>query len=508
MNIRDITLNIGIACLAVMAFNYFFPAHRASEEASSVAFTVPKDSETQRPLNIEIDFIGSKRPQQEVLTEVETTWGILTFSTEGASLESLEHKRPWRQSAAPLRTVFPKNDAERDQRCWMIGFDAETPFYYLLLDQIDTEDSVMLVYKAETEEVVVLKKFMIDKLLCKVDMSFEVTPKNGVSLTPRVLFSAPVLPELGDQETISGIFMSRDGVFEKIERSQVPEDKGWLHPAFFGTEDRYFLHTLIADPNQFAHRAYYGLRGKNGLITVLEGPTIQKTTSWNLSFYFGPKDSDSIDSVDIRLEKTLDYSGILAPISKLILKTLKWLYSYVHNFGLAIMLLILLINLILLPISLKGKERMKQQQEMQKKLAYLQQRYKNDPDRLNLERMELIKKHGMPGLSGCLPLLLQMPLFFAFSRVLGNSIALYQAPMLWIQDLSSADPYYVLPFLVMLAMLLSSLSVEPKQRASIVVMALVFGAITAKLSAGLALYFALNTLLGVIQTRMVPLIKS
>ena len=131
--------------------------------------------------------------------------------------------------------------------------------------------------------------------------------------------------------------------------------------------------------------------------------------------------------------------------------------------------------------------------------------------RKDFERVELIKKHGMPGLGGCLPLLIQMPLFIAFSRVLGNSIALYGAPMLWIKDLSVADPYYVLPFLLMVSMLLTLVASEgsdKKQQISIVVMALVFGAITTKLSAGQAIYFVANALLGAIQTKLVPRFKS
>lgn len=507
MNIRDIALNVGIACLAVMAFNYFFPVSKSSLEGPVGTFTVSKENEAQRPLNSEIDFTATKRPQQDIITEIDTQWATLSFATEGASLDSLEYKHPYDTKGALFRAIFPKNEAEKEERCFVVGLDEETPYFYELKEFIDGEDIATLVYTAESNQAMIKKSFVVHKTQCVIEVKLSISPKKE-GITPRIFFPAPVLPELGQQDGLAGIVMTSGEQFEKIEYANIPELKGWVRPTLFGLENKYFIHALIKDSQEFVNRAFYGLKGKRRLVSVLEGSAMHDAKEWNLTFFFGPKDSDFIDVVDTRLEKTLDYAGIFAPISKVMLKLLKLLYQYVHNFGLAIMVLILCINILLLPLSLRGKKRMKEQQEMQRKLAYIQQRYKNDPERLNFERMELIKKHGMPGLGGCLPLLLQMPLFIAFSRVLGNSIVLYQAPMLWIHDLSASDPYYVLPFIVMVTMLLNALSVEPQQRISLIVMAFVFGAITAKLSAGLALYFALNTLLGVVQTRIAPLIKA
>jgi YidC/Oxa1 family membrane protein insertase len=241
--------------------------------------------------------------------------------------------------------------------------------------------------------------------------------------------------------------------------------------------------------------------GQNGVSAILEGPTVVAETEWLMSFYLGPKEIEAMASVDVRLEQTLDYAGIFSFISKGMLKFLIFLFRYIHNYGLAIILLTLIVKLLLLPFSLKGEKGMKEGKEMQKKMSYVQQKYKDDPERLAQEKAELIRKHGMPGLTGCLPLLLQFPIFIALNRVLSGSIELYKAPLgLWISDLSIPDPYYVLPFIIFLTMLLQTATAQPSQRLMMVAMGLLFGVISASFSAGLALYLCVNTIFTIAQT--------
>jgi len=163
----------------------------------------------------------------------------------------------------------------------------------------------------------------------------------------------------------------------------------------------------------------------------------------------------------------------------------------------------------MLPFSIKAEKGMKQRLEFQKKLEYLQSKYKHDKAALARERAELIRKNGMPGLGGCLPLLLQVPIFFALSNLLRSSIELYRAPfMFWIKDLSAPDPYYVLPAFMSLAMLGQAFTVDPKQRFMMVIMALIFGPLFATFPAGLALYIAASIGLGVIQSFIIKRFKS
>jgi YidC/Oxa1 family membrane protein insertase len=116
--------------------------------------------------------------------------------------------------------------------------------------------------------------------------------------------------------------------------------------------------------------------------------------------------------------------------------------------------------------------------------------------------MALIKKYGFPG-AGCLPLLLQIPIFIAMRGVLSTSIELYRAPFLWISDLSVRDPYYILPLVLTLAMFVQAAYAEKSQRITIITMGLVFGALMAQFAAGLVLYFVVHSALTVLQTRVV-----
>jgi len=159
---------------------------------------------------------------------------------------------------------------------------------------------------------------------------------------------------------------------------------------------------------------------------------------------------------------------------------------------------------LLLPVALRNNEEKfrKQQMEYQRQLAYIEQRFKNQPEQLLAERTELIRKHGLPGFGCLLPLLIQLPIFFALSRVLSSSFELYQAPMLWIPDLSLRDPYFILPLLITAMMLLQDTNGNAQQKMSKTVMAVVFGVITAGFSSGLALYILAGRVFGFIQSKL------
>jgi len=216
-----------------------------------------------------------------------------------------------------------------------------------------------------------------------------------------------------------------------------------------------------------------------------------------------------MSAVDERLAKVVDYAGIFSGISRFMLWVLKWLFTYLHNYGLAILVLTFLVRLVLLPFTMNSEDSLKKRAEFDKKLKYIQQKYKDDSARLAEERAELIKKHGMPGLGGCLPLLLQIPIFMALARVLGSTIELYKAPFAgWIHDLSAPDPLYILPVMVAASMIAQAFFVDEKQRFTMLISALIFGAVAVNFASGLTLYILASTLLGFAQTFIVRRVKE
>lgn len=501
---------IGLAFVSVLALNYFFPSTTNKDQIES-SFIAPKEKKAYKPLNEEVDFFDQKRTESVHMTAIETEWASLQFSTDAAALDSLDFKREVNGAMSTIRTVFPTTGTERQDKCFLVGLQEKTPFFYTLISEQEKETSHELIYAGGNDEVVIQKRFVIYKDKPTIDLALEIVPKHGkeIAVEPRIFFPAPLMADIKDVDVISSIVIDQENQFAKKTVNSIDVMRGWFRPKLFGADDKYFIHALITDDSEFAQRAYYKLENRTQLFSILEGPTVTEQTSWQLSFYFGPKELNSIAAVDTRLEKTLDYSGILSALAKLMLYILNWLYVYLQNYGLAIIALTLLIQLLLLPVSLRNNEEKfrKQQMEYQRELAYIEQRFKDRPEQLLAERTELIRKKGLPGLGCLLPLLIQLPIFFALSRVLSSSFELYQAPMLWIPDLSQRDPYFILPLLITVAMLAQDTKGDAQQKMSKTVMAVVFGVLTASFSAGLTLYIFASRIFGFIQSKLMNYFK-
>lgn len=524
MNFKEMIVPFVLAFTAAWAIqhfvlNRFLPSGQAATEKVAT-FVAPQTELACKPLNTEVDFIDTTKSPTINRTLVETVWGQAVFSTEGASLERLTFKRIIDGSELMLSTVEPLATTQKEERCFLVAFEEKTPFYYDLIDRRENDTQIQLEYQAVTSNATVHKTFIIYKDVYKIDLKLAVETKGDHALVPRIFYAAPRMVEgAGVQSSTSdskprtqvtdipsSIVITNAGVFEKT--AKIGLNQGWYEPTMFGGDSAYFIHAMITDPQHFVQRAYYRQGGGTDLISIIEGPSVKNSAEFTVSFYFGPKEFDAVGAVDPRLEQAFDYSGILAPVSRLLLKILKWLFSYLGNYGYAIIALTVLMKLLLFPFTYKSEQSMKQRVDMKKKLDYIQHKYKHDPERLALERAELLKKHGMPGLGGCLPLLLQIPIFIALSTILRSSIELHKAPMLWIPDLSASDPYYLLPLGVALSMLLQvSSSTDTQQRVTGIAMALVFGAIATSFSAGLALYIFVSTLLGILQGYVVRVFK-
>lgn len=510
MNFNEMIRPFFFALAVTAALQYFFfDTH--SQPKIQTTFVAPKSEQEYIPLiNTEVDFFDQKRSAASQLTEVETSWGALSFSTDGASLESLDIKRIIDKQEKMIRTIFPVTDTERENRCFLVGLSEKTPFYYALRSFDEDETAIALSYQAATDECSIIKTFTIKKDVPTIDMSLTIVPRNSsVPLKPRIFYPAPLMPDIREYDTISSVVIDGNQNFSKKSAAVLDSHVGWFSPEFFGSDSRYFIHAMIKDDNHFCQRAYYKLVDRDRLFSIVEGPKVTEMQTWTISFYCGPKDVALLSVVDERLEKTLDFSGWLSRLSKVLLYILNWFFSYVHNYGLAIILLTMLIHLLLLPFTVRNNEEKfkKAQRDYQSKLAMLEYRYKDNPDQLNIARAELIKKEGFPGMGCIIPWLLQLPIFFALNRVLSSSFELYQAPMLWIKDLSSKDPYYILPIIVTIAMLGQDMKGDAQQRMAKIMMAFAFGAITSSFSAGLAIYIVSSRAMSMLQALVVKYFK-
>lgn len=471
------------------------------------SFVAPQSKVVVQPLKREVDFVDTKPTGTPVYTEVSTDYGSLTFTTEGAVASHLCFNKRVKNGIYQIETV-PQIELERENGCFLVALDEKTPYYFRLTNQVDADDRAILTYQAEIEGGMLEKTFTVFKKEPRLELQLKIEVQGGRSYAPRILFPGPLVPEI-TYDASSCLYGLTPTEVNKIARSSVDEQQGWFKPQLFGTEDKFFVYALVQDGDQFCQRAYVKLFGQKGIVNILEGPSVTESKTWHCTFYCGPKIMQSLVAVDPRLEKTLDYSGLLAPLARVMLALLDFLYAYVRNYGLAIILLTLLIKLLLLPLTWRAERMRKKGLEYQKKLEYIQQKYKHDKELLEQERMALLRKEGIwKQLGGCLPLLAQVPIFIVLNRVISSSFELYKEPFFgWISDLSASDPYYILPFILMLLMMLNAVYVDPKQRLTSIVVGFVFGLFSTTFSAGLSLYFVTFNLLTVVQNEIQKYVK-
>jgi YidC/Oxa1 family membrane protein insertase len=233
-----------------------------------------------------------------------------------------------------------------------------------------------------------------------------------------------------------------------------------------------------------------------------------KSQTLNYSAYFGPKYYNTLKAAGAKLETTIDF-GMFAFLSKPMLWTMQFFYDMLKkinfgNWGLAIIILTLLVKLLLWPLTHKSMESMKKMQRLKPEMDKLKEKYGDDKETIQRETMNLYVKHGINPISGCLPMLLQMPIWLALYQTILYSVELYQAPFIpgWIDDLSAKDPFFILPVLLGASMLLQHKLTpqtmdETQAKIMGMVMPVFFTIIMLFLPAGLTLYIFINTILGI-----------
>lgn len=272
-----------------------------------------------------------------------------------------------------------------------------------------------------------------------------------------------------------------------------------------GLEQFYFL--SVALPEKPAGECTF-LHGpvKGELVAALRLP-VERSLDTTLRLYVGPKQAELLQAYDRSLEQAIDYGPItryFAFFAQLLMKLMKWFAGFVHNWGLAIVLLTVTVKVVLLPLTVKSMQSMNEMRKLQPEIDKLREKFKDDKEQLNVAVMKMYQEHKVNPLGGCLPLLLQMPIFFALWAALQTSVELYREPFLWIHDLSLHDPIYVLPLVMGGSMfLMQKLSPQPadstQAKMLLWFMPVFFTFIMFQLPAGLALYSVVNNVLSIAQ---------
>jgi len=273
---------------------------------------------------------------------------------------------------------------------------------------------------------------------------------------------------------------------------------------WFGQEDKYFTATMLYGDQGIVTCTRTPEPPETGDLLTTSLTVKEKAGSHTFEIYAGPKSFTLLQAEGHGLEQVVDYGwfGILA-------KPMFWLLRQFHgftgNYGVAIILLTIVVRALLFYPSLKSATAMEEMKKIQPQLAALREKYKKDPQRMNQEMMKMYKEHKVNPLGGCLPMLLQLPFFVALYNVLSVSIELRQSPFIsfWIKDLSVFDPFYILPVLMGVSMIftmkMTSTAVDPQQQKIMMFMNIAFIFLFAWLPAGLLLYITLSNLLSIVQ---------
>lgn len=301
------------------------------------------------------------------------------------------------------------------------------------------------------------------------------------------------------------------GGLERARPEKLEKRVTWpLDPrGFAGIEDNYFLAVLLPRATSMAEVYPVPVKDATGKPTTAIAAGVTGTRGVEARAYFGPKDVEILESLNLGLERTVDFGwfGILArPLLWLLRRT----FAIVGNYGLAILLVTLLIRILLFPLMHKSYASMKKMQKLAPKMNAIREKYKKaktdaaQRQKMNEELMKLYQAEGYNPMSGCFPLLLQMPILIAFYNVLSHAIELRHAPFVfWIRDLSAVDQSYVLLILMIVTMYVQQAmtpsTADPAQKRIFLIMPLVFGFAMKGVPSGLVLYWLFSNVLTILQ---------
>jgi YidC/Oxa1 family membrane protein insertase len=301
--------------------------------------------------------------------------------------------------------------------------------------------------------------------------------------------------------------------FDDLDKGKisVPKaaDNGWI-----AMLQHYFVSALL--PHEKVQREYYARHLENGLYSIgviLPVAPIAPNSSGSVSvkLYAGPQEQAALKDIAPGLDLTVDY-GWLTVIAAPIFWLLQFLHKWVGNWGVAIILLTVMIKAVFYPLSAASYKSMAKMKQVTPRMTKLREQFGNDRARLNQAMMDLYKTEKINPLGGCLPIVVQIPVFISLYWVLLASVELRNAPFyLWIHDLSAQDPYYVLPLLMMGSMViqtkLNPTPPDPVQAKVMMIMPFAFGVMFFFFPAGLVLYWLVNNILSIAQqwqiTRMI-----
>jgi YidC/Oxa1 family membrane protein insertase len=516
-----------VLSIAVMyAFTTLYTPRKAPEASAGVQIPATAPA-TQNPTPANSDSVAEKQPPTSAVEQesradkaeefvLDTPLYTATMSNVGGVLKSYRLKEYTDAEGRPLELIDQAAAAKVGWPLTVItgdkAVDDELSGAQLMGHQ--EGDRLSLEYAS--------KGLHLRKILTFDRDNYEFSLQTAVAKDGKSLpFSVAWRGGFGDQSipqdpAKKNALYQTDSAFKRVNLRGLKDLEQTYTTVRTGVDDQYFLAMFLLpdNPAQVKVRKleYPAPDGKTQIATLSVAVMVPEDKP--IHVYVGPKQRDWLAKADPVLPSVVDY-GYFEFIAKPLVFCLLWIHSYIGNFGWAIILLTIALNVVLFPLRLKQQVSMLKMQKIQPQMRRLQDQYKKlkgtDPRRAQVQAdmMNLYKEHGVNPMGGCLPLLLQMPLLFGFYSALSYSIELRRAPwMLWVKDLSQPD--YILHNIPVLAILMAismfiqqrltpTTNVDPAQAKMMMIMPLMFTFMFWSQSSGLVLYWLTSNVIGIIQ---------
>jgi len=461
---------------------------------------------------------------EEKDTVVETDRYIITFSNIGGAIKEIRLKNfKEYKTIEPMKLAEIKNQADYILNISSVNSGADLALTPYTLSRSDDT----ITYSAQTRDWEITKRYILHKTNYGIELQLSIKNISGTAkgFNYRIVGGAGVTEHAPENKRFIEATASIDGKMFGYRKPKAGRTINFGTVKWAALKNKYF--SLILKPMAGSKGQFYSESAGGELVTGvdIDIASINPGTSVENQFvlYAGPSHVPTLKKFGHDFYEIVNY-GWTDPISKALIAVMRFFYSLFHSWGIAIILLSIFLNIILFPLTMKSFQSMQKMQALHPQMEKLKKLHKDHPEKLNKEIMELYKKYKINPLSGCLPMLLQMPIFIALYEALMKSVELRNTSFLWIRDLSSPDAVgipitlpvignsiHILPLVMVAAMVVQqkmssrtmggAVTEEQKQQQKmmLILMPVMFGFIFYNMPSGLVMYWVINTSLTIVE---------
>ena len=532
---KRLLIAIVLSFLVLVLYQIVFVKKPTQPEVSirGVAETVKKTD--QKPLEKESASLPAGIAETQLSKGQKPLETVAAQAEEQITIETSLYQALWSNKGGVLKSwKLKKFRNEKKEELELVSSRSQEinvyPFYVLTEDSEFNNEINNVLYKSSSSSLVLKggrkgeirfdyaneKGAKVEKVFVfqdgKYDLDVKITVwKEGKIIEPRLLWGPGIgNPSVQEQKQrftgTNGIaVLAANKVFRLNERKFKPELSAFNFVDWAAFEDNYFAALFLTTPQK-------------GLASFLKQDKENSSyfflsTSLPQKIYIGPKEIDTLTRLGQNSKKLINF-GFFGWIAEILLRIMKFVHKGIPNWGVAIIIMTLIIKIIFFPLTYSSTKSMAKMQELQPKIKALRAKYKKAKQdiaqrrEMNEEMMRLYKEHGINPAGGCLPILIQLPFFWGFFRVLVVGIEFRQSPFVfWIKDLSARDPYYITPILMgvtqFIQQKMTPTSADPTQAKMMLLMPVIFTIFFMNFQSGLVLYWLTNNALQIGQQAII-----